>query len=279
MFYAHTYCGVTVYKSMLLDHVPHGFSTRLGGVSSGDALGTANMGFGKEPDEIVLENRRRFASAAGLPTLGREIFVSAAEQIHSDIIFCVTEADSSSELRGDGLYTDSVGVSVAVKTADCVPVLLATRGGEAVAAVHAGWRGTAMGIAALAVERLCSLGFSPSDIVAATGPAVQKAEYKVGDDFDALLFELMSKSRSKYVAQCARELSQRQIYEFADGKHCDLPALNRDILTAVGVKAENIDVCDISTFENGELFYSHRRQGTNRGVMLSAIAPAAKVHA
>lgn len=279
MFYTYTYGGVTIYKSTLLDHVPHGFSTRLGGISLGEPTGTMNMGFGKEPDEIVLENRRRFASAAGLPTLGREIFVSAAEQIHSDIIFRATPADEGTSFRGDGFYTDSVGVSVAVKTADCVPVLLATRDGEAVAAVHAGWRGTAMGIAALAAKALCSLGFDMSEIVVATGPAVQKAEYKVGDDFDVLLFEIMSKSRSKSVAKCARELSRGQIYEFADGKHCDLPALNRDILTVAGVKAESIDVCGISTFENGELFYSHRRQGANRGVMLSAVAPTAKVHA
>lgn len=273
MFYAHTYRGVTVYKSTLLDIVPHGFSTRIGGISSGEALGDANMGFGKESDAIVVENRRRFAEASGLPTVGRYAFVSAAEQIHSDIIFHVSAADAATDFRGDGFFTNSVGTSVAVKTADCVPVLLSTRNGEAVAAVHAGWRGTALGIAALAVEKLCSLGFSPSDIVAATGPAVQLAEYKVSDDFDARLFELMSESKAEAVAKNADLLSKKQIFLCNDGVHCDLPALNRDILIASGVSGDSIDVCGISTFENGDLFYSHRRQGTNRGVMISAIAP------
>lgn len=277
MFYAHTYRGVTVYKSTLLDFVPHGFSTRTGGVSSGDALGNANMGFGKESDAIVIENRRRFAEASGLPIAGERIFVSATEQIHSDIIFHVSASDASAELRGDGFFTNSVGTSVAVKTADCVPVLLSTRGGEAVAAVHAGWRGTALGIAALAVEALCSLGFSPSDIVAATGPAVQSAEYRVSDDFDARLFELMSESKAAPVAKNAESLSKKRVFLCDDGMHCDLPALNRDILIASGVCGDSIDVCAISTFANGELFYSHRRQGANRGVMISAIAPFAAV--
>ncbi len=272
MFYTYVRDGVTVYASSLMDHVPHGFSTRTGGVSEGDALGASNMGFGKEPDATVRENRRRFAAAAVLPSLGSDVFVSAAEQIHSDVIFRVTKQDADAAFRGDGFYTNESGVTVAVKTADCVPVLLATKDGHCVAAVHAGWRGTASGIASLAVSELCGFGYDPTDIVAATGPAVQVDEYKVGDNFEELLFGLMSSSRSAPVRENAKMLSKARLVIYADGIHCNLPALNRDILVASGVPSENIDVCPVSTYENPQLFYSHRRQGADRGVMASAIA-------
>lgn len=274
MFYTYTRDGVTVYASTLLCHVPHGFSTRVGGVSVGDALGAANMGFGKEPAATVRENRRRFAAAASLPAIGDDVFISAAEQIHSDVIFRVTESDADAAFRGDGFVTDASGVAVAVKTADCVPVLLATKDGRCVAAVHAGWKGTASGIASLAVSELCSFGYSPSDILAATGPAVQVDEYRVSDDFADLLYGLMSSSRSDAVRTNAETLSKSHVHAYADGLHCDLPSLNRDILIASGVPTESIDICGLSTYENPSHFYSHRRQGTNRGVMISAIARA-----
>ncbi len=273
MIYSYEKNGVRVYASSLLSHVPHGFSTRVGGVSVGVALGSSNMGFGKEDFLAVRENRRRFAAAAGLPVTGEDIIISATEQIHSGTVFSVTSSDAEALFRGDGFVTTDPCASIGVKTADCVPILFATRDGKAVAAVHAGWRGTASGIAAVAVERLCLLGYEPSDIVAATGPAVQGDEYRVGDNFAELLYELMSESESSAVRENARRLSEARLARRADGLYCDLPRLNFDILTLTGVMPESIDVCEVSTVKNAEHFYSHRRQGANRGVMLSAVAP------
>ncbi len=279
MFQKITCGGVTYIASSLLSHVPHGFSTRLGGVSLGDALGSMNMGFGKatsavrEADENVRENRRRFCRAASLPEAGKNVIVSAAEQIHSGTVFEVTHADADTDYIGDGFYTCDPTVSVGVKTADCVPILLATRDGRAVAAVHAGWRGTASGIAAVAVGGFCKLGYAPSEIVAATGPAVLGGEYRVGTDFPELLYALMEKSESESVRLHARELS-RAFVMYRDGEpYCDLPELNRAILLGVGLDEDAIDVCGLSTYQSPELFYSHRRQGVNRGVMISGIAP------
>ncbi len=279
MFHSYTCDGVTVFASSLLSHVPHGFSTRIGGVSEGDALGSANMGFSKstgvckEPDENVRENRRRFCRAAGLPVIGENIIISASEQIHSGTVFGVSASDADGIYLGDGFFTSDPCVSVGVKTADCVPVLLATKDGRAVAAVHAGWRGTASGIAATAVGCLCSIGYSPSDIVAATGPAVLGCEYKVGDDFAELLHAKMTESEAVCVRKNADELSKKRLIAKDGGLYCDLPLLNRDILLLAGLLPDSVDVCGISTYQNGEFFYSHRRQGTKRGVMISAIAP------
>ena len=275
MFYKHGHNGVVIYKSTLLDHVPHGFSTRVGGVSEEAHLSSLNLGFGKESDANVRENRRRFAVACGV---GEEhhigdVFTSAREQIHTDIVNYVTEDTAAEDYVCDGFYTDRVGVTVAVKTADCVPILLASDDGDVVAAVHAGWRGTAYGIAAVAVERMRLLGVDVGKVRAAIGPSISPRRFRVGDDFSGQLYENMKRSRVSAVADSADELSRSFILPYADGAHCDLWELNRKILTLVGVRDENVDVSHICTYENEELFYSHRRTGAQRGVMASLIAP------
>lgn len=275
MFYKHENGGVTIYKSTLLT-VPHGFSTRLGGVSAEPHLSSMNLGFGMEDGvEAVRENRRRFALACGIRE-GDIIpngFTSAAEQLHSDRIEYITGENKAGAFFCDGFYTDAEGVAVAVRTADCVPILFSTKNGDRVAAVHAGWRGTAAGIGALAVEALVTLGADVNDIVAAVGPSVSPDAYRVGDDFGALLRKAMEGSRSTVVRAHARELSEKYLIPYPDGLHCNLWGLNRRILVLAGLCPENVDVSEICTYENGEEFYSHRRQGAKRGVMASLISP------
>lgn len=278
MFYKHEKGGVTIYKSTLLK-VPHGFSTRLGGVSAEPHLSSLNLGFGMEDgEEAVRENRRRFALACGMHEgdLITDSFTSAKEQIHSDRIEYITLENREGEFFCDGFYTDAEGVAVAVRSADCVPILLATGDGSKVAAVHAGWRGTAAGIGALAVEALLSLGARADDIVAAVGPSVSPEAYRVGDDFSELLYEAMAVSESEAVRENASEISEGHLIPYPDGVHCDLWELNRHILILAGLRPENVDVSRISTYENGEEFYSHRRQGAKRGVMASLISPKRK---
>ena len=118
---------------------PHGFSTRIGGVSTAPPTKELNLQFGRGDDKkTVLENLSRFAEAVGvLP----ESIVSA-HQIHSNIVKRITSS-SSPKLECDGFVSSDTGVSLAVKTADCVPILLSGEDGHgnvvAVSAVHAGW--------------------------------------------------------------------------------------------------------------------------------------------
>ena len=136
--------------------VAHGFSTRLGGVSEG-IYATLNLGMnrGDAPDR-VRENYRRFCAAIGAD-MGN---IVCASQVHGDTVRTVTAADLGIGLdepepwQADGLVTDIPGVTLAVYSADCLPILLYDPVRRVVGAVHAGWRGTALGIAAKAVERM-----------------------------------------------------------------------------------------------------------------------------
>ncbi len=275
MFYKHDSNGVIIYKSTLLCGMPHGFSSRIGGVSAPTAQASMNMGFGKaDGDDAVRENRQRFAAAVGVDAVSRDVFVSAKEQVHGDTIEYITESNAGRAYVCDGFYTDKVGVPVAVKTADCVPILLASADGGAVAAVHAGWRGTAFGIAALAVMKLASLGVDPEGIRAAIGPSISPERYRVSDDFSDMLYEYMCRSQVEAVRRHAAALSSDFVKKYSDGMHCDLWSLNRAMLTLVGVRRENIDVAEICTYDEAEFFYSHRRMGSERGVMAAMIATA-----
>ena len=129
----------------------HGFSTRLGGVSRG-CLASLNLGTGRG-DEIanVRENFRRFGDAVGFDSR-KTVF---SKQVHRDEIRVVTAEDCGKglyrerEYEADGLITNVPGVPLAVFSADCIPILLHDPVCRAVAGCHAGWRGTAMGIACL----------------------------------------------------------------------------------------------------------------------------------
>ena len=159
--------------------VAHGFSTRLGGVSEG-IYATLNLGMnrGDAPDR-VRENYRRFCAAIGAD-MGN---IVCASQVHGDTVRTVTAADLGIGLdepepwQADGLVTDIPGVTLAVYSADCLPILLYDPVRRVVGAVHAGWRGTALGIAAKAVERMVDCyGCDRLDILAAVGPGISKIQ-------------------------------------------------------------------------------------------------------
>ena len=152
-----------------------GFSTRKGGLSrpycSEDAPGELNLGFtDADKRQAVTANRRLLAEAisgdAGTP-------IAAIRQFHSDLIIQATRSDADREIprKADGQFTDEPGFLLAVQTADCIPVLLADRKRRAVAALHAGWRGTVKRIVEKGVGRMrLAFGSLPEDLVAADRP-------------------------------------------------------------------------------------------------------------
>jgi polyphenol oxidase len=230
----------------------HGFSTRFGGASQGP-YASLNLGFSVgDVRERVEENFRRLAQAAGVPAGS---FVTAT-QVHGDRVLEVMDAeqpragDRPPPPRGeaDALLADRPGVAVGVKTADCVPILIADPQTGRVAAVHSGWRGTALRVAARAVEALVARGSNPAQLVAAIGPAIQACCYEVSD-----------------------ELGTRFVREFGDDvvsraharPHLDLPRAVRKALQQSGVPGDRIDVLPLCTSCDSERFFSHRR---DRGV-------------
>ncbi|MEN6601750.1 MAG: peptidoglycan editing factor PgeF [Bryobacteraceae bacterium] len=194
-----------------------------------------------------------FGTRTAGPWLGEDQH-AALHQIHSDIVV-KAEGNRGRLGAGDALITDVAGLMVGVRTADCVPILLADPLRHAVAAVHAGWRGTVARIAARAVEAMaCEFGTRPSDLVAAIGPAIGPCCYEVGPDvankFAGLVPEL---------ADCHGPA------------HLDLPEINRMILASAGVPEAQIHAARLCTRCRAEDFYSFRREGERAGRMLTAI--------
>src|SRR4051812_5439443 len=168
--------------------VPHGFSTREGGVSEG-AFASLNLGFSvKDDPKRVEENLRRFARALEIPIDD----LHSVSQVHGDTVVEARERAPAGQLssvtgEADALFTARSGASVGVKTADCVPILLADPQTKTVAAVHSGWRGTELEITARAVETLVKRGAQASKIQVAIGPCIRSCCYEVsaelGDKF------------------------------------------------------------------------------------------------
>ena len=184
-------------------------------------------------------------------------------QTHS-LNVAVTEDSKSVFESVDGLVSFTPGIAVGVLTADCVPVLLHSSHGEAVAAVHAGWRGTLGGIICNAIDLFVARGISPEDIKAFIGPSISKEIYEVDRDL-AARFE--NAGFGDYIS-----------YPYGKGNkpHIDLKSINRHWLIERGVRPENIVVDPACTFlgrpSAGHIYPSHRRSGGSLHRMLTAIS-------
>jgi polyphenol oxidase len=175
--------------------------------------------------------------------------VRTAQQIHSSIVLDAGRVDASTE--GDALITREPGVLVGVRTADCVPILLVDPVSRAIAAIHAGWRGTAEHISAKTVHEFCVMSNTqPGNLLAAIGPSIGVCCYEVGPEV-ARRFETWMP-----------EMGQ------ANGPvHLDLRGINEIQLRAAGV--QDIWKSAECTFCTGEKFFSFRRERERAGRMLS----------
>lgn len=260
--------GVRFYRSALLP-CPHGFATRVGGVSEKPHTKSLNLAFGRgDDDETVLENLDRFTDAVGVPADS----VISLPQVHGCDVIHVTCDDRGegyrkrSDRSADGYYTTTPAVTLGVKTADCVPILLCgvDEGGNPVvaAALHAGWRGTVKKIAERGIEAIASQGISRDRIRVAIGPAIGLCCYEVDAAF-----------RETFVSAFGEDFLSGTFRPRGAGKYtADLKEINRRILIESGVLSENVDVSDECTACRPELFFSHRYSRGVRGTMLSVIA-------
>jgi polyphenol oxidase len=238
----------------------HGFSTRTGGVTKvyrpdGSDL---NLGFTASDDrDLVTENRRRFVEAAadgkalnGLVTI---------RQIHSDRVQTVSMSDiAAAQCEGDGLMTGEPGVLLGIQTADCIPVLVADTKNRAVAAFHAGWRGTVARIVEKGIGRMNQkFGSRPEDLIASIGPGIGSCCYTVGDEV-----------HEKFHAQFA------YAGELFRGMQLDLPEANRRQLLAAELGESKIFSTGLCTGCATDRFFSHRMEQGFTGRMMSVIGIA-----
>lgn len=240
---------------------PHAFSTRLGGMSQG-ALSSLNLGIhrGDSPAN-VLENYRRLGRAVGF-SLGDLVFT---RQTHTDIVEQVGRKDRGQGLfwpvdhERDGLITNEPGVALTVFSADCTPILLYDPVAGAIGAVHSGWRGTAAGIVARAVEKMeKAYGCKPRHIRAAIGPCIGPCCFETHGEVPAAMEAALGRQAKGAIFPGPGE-------KF----HVDLKQMNVLWLQNAGV--EHIDVCPDCTCCQKDRFWSHRQVGNARGSLAAVI--------
>ncbi len=221
-------------------------STRQGGVSR-DPLGM-NLSFSVGDDEAsVRENRRRVFSALGVSVDALAI----PRQVHSAV---VARVDSPGPVAGtDALVTNTPGLYLCVTVADCVPILLYDSPHRAVAAVHAGWRGSAAGILTLALKLMRSaFGTRAEDLRAYIGPAAGGCCYEVG-------------------SEVADQFPAAYVTNHHGSRRLDLKAFNADTLRAAGVDPARIEASPLCTITERSLLHSYRRDGPQSGRMMAVI--------
>jgi polyphenol oxidase len=261
----------------------HAFSTRLGGASRAYGGGALNLGFTQPDSRAAVErNRELFLKKLGAVKAGKTWPLVALRQIHSDLIHRVDRLPEHL-LAGDGIVTDTLGLVVAVQTADCLPIILADRKHHAVGVFHAGWRGTVKRIVEKGVGEMRRYFHSdPRDLVAAIGPGVRGCCYEVGEEVRTR-FE----AQFAYAASLFREVKEsdpvREKYpllfltarapghgELPPKIFLDLAEANRRQLLDAGVPAKNIDANAPCTVCHTELLFSFRGENGVTGRLMGA---------
>ncbi|MBR7026086.1 MAG: laccase domain-containing protein [Bacteroidales bacterium] len=193
--------------------------------------------------------------------------VVQGHQVHDIRVAVVERWMTREELEGfDAFVTNVPGLAIGVRTADCVPVLLYDPVHRAVAAVHAGWKGTVKHISQLAIEVLTGrYGCEPSGMRAVIGPAIGPDSFQVGE-------EVVAKFREAGfpLAEVWSFRGQGDGSPMSGGHHIDLFKANRWLLEEAGIPAANISVCAVDTYTEVSL-YSARREGTACGRNINSI--------
>jgi hypothetical protein len=259
--------GVVYYVSPLLERrrVPHAFSTRLGGTSPPpfDSLNLGNPSGCATQDDYgrIYANYDLLQSAIGVAGRSR----CWVHQVHGGTVVEVTE-NFESGVKADAMVTGDASKILAVRVADCVPVLLASDEGKHVAAIHAGWRGVVAEIVPAAIAAVRSQLREPhcdtSRIIAAIGPSISLDAFEVGR-------EVIETFRRHFGGD------DPPVRVRADGKgHVDLRATIALQLRRAGVAQDDIDVADRCTVRDAGEFFSHRRDAGVTGRMAALISPA-----
>ena len=195
-------------------------------------------------------------------------YVVTGHQVHGTEIAVVTDPSTGREgLEGyDALITNVRGCAIGVRTADCIPVLLYDPKHQAAAAVHSGWRGTLNRISQKTILKMESMyDTMPEDLLAVIGPGICKECFQVGEEVVQFF-----KGNGIKLDPIYSWDGPKQQGSMKGGHHLDLIEENRLLLLESGVKAENIQVSGICTYED-ERFYSARREGKECGRIINAI--------
>ena len=228
----------------------HAILTRRGGVSQ-EPFSSLNTGgtVGDDP-QAVLENHQRIYNAFGYDFTSRfDVW-----QVHDNHVVCADGPRGVAEPhpKADGILTDQPDVTLFMRFADCVPILLYDSESKAIGVVHAGWQGTYKKIAQTAVRKMTAcFGSRPEKLLAGIGPSICQPCYEVGMDVLGAFRSVFSRKTHQY-------------FEERDGHlHLDLWTANRDVLFHSGVK--HIEISGLCTACHLDDWYSHRAEDGKTG--------------
>ncbi len=240
--------------------VKHGFSTRLGGVSTGPCA-TMNISTTRGDDpESIEENRRRIASAIGV----RAEDFTYTHQTHTTNVAVVTKEDRGRQfMETDGLVTNVPGICLVTFYADCVPLFFVDPVHRAIGLSHSGWKGTVHKMGKVTAERMRDeFGTDPAQMTAAIGPSICRECYEVSED-------VIEQFRENF----REELWSELFYRKENGKYqLDLWKANQAVLMEAGIPEERIAVTNVCTHCNPDILFSHRSTGVKRGNLSAFLA-------
>lgn len=245
--------------------IVHFSTTRSGGVSTG-RFESFNLGNYSDDSPLnIFENRMRLARMFHKT---HEEFI-VPHQRHGAKVAVIDESflalDKSAQTEAlygvDATITKLHELFLCSTTADCVPIILFDKYTMAIAAIHAGWRGTVQRIVEKTIHSMTRCyGTSPRDLIAGIGPAISMKHYEVGNDVEHAFTEN------------GFDISTSSARSEKSGKlHINLKEINRQEMLRLGVLSENIETSGLCTFENPDLFFSARGQGVHSGRMLTGI--------
>jgi YfiH family protein len=206
--------------------------------------------------ETVDDDYRRLGSVFGVE--GRDII--RVKQVHGRSVVVIRPGESLTDLpEADAMVSTDPSRVIAVRVADCVPILIADRGHRVVSAVHAGWRGTCAGVAGAVIAAISELEVAPDDLIAAIGPSIGGCCYQV-DDRVRMTFLGVTPDAARWFSE--------------DGPHhwrLDLWQANADQLEDAGVPPSSIHIARVCTADQLGSCFSYRREGSGTGRMVAAI--------
>ncbi len=218
-----------------------------------DALETRGIthGFGT----LDLGEDKETAEAAIVSILPGALAVASVKQVHgvnAVVVINAQEAEAAKEVQADVVIAAGKGVAATVRTADCVPILIADPERRVVAAVHAGWKGTVLGAAAEAVKIMVrDRGCRAGDMAAGIGPCIGPERYQVDGPVISGIMEAMGSASDRVLLPDPEPGKAR----------LDLSLANRIVLERAGLEPSRVQETRLCTFDNPDLFFSYRRQG------------------
>ena len=249
--------GVVFLRFKALDNISFvnmAVSTRIGGVSTGDELGTLNLGTSTSDSmENIVKNYEIFSSVAGFTAEN----IVTTKQTHNTNILVATKNDAGKGVYKerdyesiDAIVTNEPNLPIAIHSADCIPVTIIDVKNKAIGSAHCGWRGTFDELASLTYKKMQEL-YNTQDAICLIGPGICKECYEVSED-------LYMQFLGKFGFEDAIVKKENKFY-------LDLPLINKHILEEQGLT--DIIISDLCTSCNKEYLYSHRGLGPKRGIM------------